>query len=192
MITFKYATMLPYAVHLDYEQIHKIFAGYADRADQATNGNRSAWGLRWTGTTLTVAFKRKRDWDQFAQIFKPRSTTGSASAGTHHSNSERNAATGNQPRRDAMPTYMLAFDHLHPEQVGELGAGMSEVADDVVGDDRSIYEMWFHDNEIHVGFKHEEDRDDFADIIDQEADAAVEIIGLPRQAGAALPQITVH
>jgi hypothetical protein len=68
---------------------------------------------------------------------------------------------------------------------------MSEVADNVVGDDRSIYEMWFHDNEIHVGFKHEDDRDDFADIIEQ-ADDAVEIISLPPEAGVALHQITVH
>lgn len=192
MITFKYATMLPYAVHLDYEQIHKIFAGYADRADQATGGDRSVWGLRWTGNTLTVAFKRKRDWDQFAQVFQPRTTTGSASAGTHHLGSKHHASTGNWPRRNAMPSYMLSFDFLDTEQVGQLGAEVSEVADIVTGDDRSAYEVWFRNNEVHVGFMHEEDRDEFADILDEEAADEVEVIDLPPPAAASLHQITVH
>jgi hypothetical protein len=171
MITFKYATMLPYAVHLNYEQIHKIFAGYADRADQATKGNRSVWGLRWTGNTLTIAFKRKRDWDQFAQVFQPRATTGLASAGTRHLGSKHPASTGKWPRRDNTPSYMLTFDFLDPEQIGHLGAGVSEVTDIVTGDDRPAYEVWFHNNEVHVGFKHEEDRDEFAEICDDEAPA---------------------
>lgn len=192
MITFKYATMLPYAVHLDYEQIHKIFGGYADRADQATAGDRSIWGLHWTGNTLTIAFKRKRDLDQFAQVFQTHATTGSAPAGTHHRGWQRPARTGKWPRRDFTSSYMLGFDFLNTEQVGELGAEVSEVADIVTGDDRSAYEVWFHDNEIHVGFKHEEDRDDFADIIDWEADEEVEVINLPPQAAASLHQITVH
>ena len=73
-----------------------------------------------------------------------------------------------------MPSYMLSFDFLDTEQVGQLGAEVSEVADIVTGDDRSAYEVWFHNNEVHVGFKHEEDRDEFADILDEEAADEVE------------------
>jgi hypothetical protein len=192
MITFKYATMLPYAAHLNYEQVHKIFAGYADRADQATAGDRSVWGLHWTGNTLTIAFMRKRDLNQFAQDFQTHATTASAPAGTGHRGRGRPMQTGKWPRRDFTSSYMLGFDFLDTEKVGELGAEVSEVADIVVGDDRSIYEVWFHNNEIHVGFKHEEDRDGFARIIDQEADDEVEIINLPLKAAASLHQITVH
>jgi hypothetical protein len=189
MITFKYASMLLYPVHLDYEQIHKIFAGWAD---QATAGDRSVWGLHWTGNILTIAFMRKRDWDQFAQVFQTHATTGSAPAETRRRGWQRPARTGKWSRRDFTSSYMLGFDFLNTEQIGELGTEVSEVADIVVGDDRSIYEVWFHNNEIHVGFKHEEDRDDFADIIDQEANDEVEIVSLPPQAATSLHQITVH
>lgn len=192
MITFKYATMLPYAVHLDSEQIHKIFAGYADWADQATEGDRSVWGLHWTRNTLTIMFRRKRDLDQFTQIFQRHATTNSAPAGARNRGGECPARTGNWPRRDAMPSYMLSFDFLDTEQVGQLGAEVSEVADIVTGDDRSAYEVWFHNNEVHVGFKHEEDRDEFADILDEEAADEVEVIDLPPLAAASLHQITVH
>lgn len=192
MITFKYATTLPYAVHLNYEQIHKIFAGYADRADQATQGNRSVWALHWTGNTLTIAFKRKRDLDQFAQVFQPHASIGSASTGTHHRGSKQPASTGKWLRRDFSSSYMLTFDFLDTEQVGDLGAGASEVADIVTGDDRSAYEVWFHNNEVHVGFRHEEDRNEFADIIDEEAAEEVEAIDLPLAVAASPHQITVH
>lgn len=192
MITFKYATMLPYAAHLNYEQIHKIFAGYAHRADQATQGNRSVWALHWTGNTLTIAFKRKRDLDQFAQVFQPHAPTGSAFAGTRHRGSKQPASTGKWPRRDFSSSYMLAWDFLDTEQVGHLGAGVSEMADIVTGDDRSAYEVWFHNNEVHVGFRHEEDRNEFADIIDEEAAEEVEAIDLPLAVTASPHQITVH
>lgn len=192
MITFKYATMLPYAVHLDYEQIHKIFAFYADRADQATAGDRSVWGLHWTGNTLTIAFMRKRDLNQFAQVFQTHAPTGSASAGTHHRSSKQPASTGKWPRRDFSSSYMLAWDFLDIEQVGHLGAGVSEMADIVTGDDRSAYEVWFHNSEVHVGFKHEEDRDEFTDIVDEDAADEVEDIDLPPPAAASLHPITVH
>lgn len=192
MITFKYATMLPYSVHLNYEQIHKIFAGYVDRADRATQGNRSVWALHWTGNTLTIAFKRKRDLDQFSQVFQPHAPTGSAFAGTHHRGSKQPASTGKWPRRDFSSSYMLAWDFLDTEQVGHLGAGVSEVADIVTGDDRSAYEMWFHNNEVHVGFEHEEDRDEFVGILDEEAADEVEIIGSPPEVVASLHSISVH
>lgn len=193
MITFKHVTMLPYPVHLNYEQIYKIFTFYSDRADQATMGDRSVWCLHLTGNTLTIAFKRKRDLDQFAQVFQPHASTGSAFARTHHHGSKQSASTGKWLRRDFSSSYMLAFDFLDTEQVGELGAEMSEVADIVTGNDRSAYEVWFHKNKIHIGFQHVEDRDEFADIIvDDEAAAESEIIDEPHQTAASLLPFPVH
>jgi len=193
MITFKYATMLPYPVHLNYEQIHKIFAGYAVRADQATAGDRSLWCLHLTGNTLTIAFKRKRDLDQFAQVFQGHATTGSAPAGARDRGGKRPARTGKWHRRNFMSSYVLTLDSLDPEQVGRLGGQVSELADIVTGDDRAAYEVWFHNDEITIGFEHEEHRDELAHIFDAEAVLEEDgIFDLPPQAAASLHQITMH
>ncbi|MGH1588988.1 hypothetical protein ACRBEV_12290 [Methylobacterium phyllosphaerae] len=193
MITFKYATMLPYAVHLNYEQIDKIFTFYSEWADEVTNGDRSVWCLHLTGNTLTIAFKRKRDLDQFAKVFQEHATTGSGPAGSRDCGGKRRAPTGKWHRRNFTSSYVLTLGSLDPEHVGQLGGQVSELADMVTENDRAAYEVWFQDDDITIGFEHEEDCNKLAQIFD--AEAALEEDGtfdLTPQAAASLHQITVH
>lgn len=149
--------------------------------------------MHWTSNTLTTAFKRKRDLDQFAQAFQKHITTVSVPAGTRGHRGDRPARTGKWPRRNFTSYYMLGFDHLNPEQIGQLGAEMSDLADQVTEDDRAVYEVWFHDDEVHVGFEHEEDRDEFAEILDEAAgDDEIQITDEPPPVDASPRQILVR